>query len=594
VGYSNGGIVFSSYFLFGAGPDNGLGEPLTDEQMRQQGNFIGWDFLGESANGTCNYWQMPQGSYPVLSIFYGYIPLELFGSGTEEDPYIIADANDLGTIWYRPAAYYVLANDIDLMGIQWSIAVAPVFIGVLDGKGFSINNLVISGVDFLGLFGTVYLNSQIKNLGLENSTVNGTGNYVGVLAGNNCGNISSCYSTGMVRGDRGVGGMVGGNYNGNIYNCYSTNDVNGTYIIGGLVGNNIGGTIISCSVSGTISAIEGAAGGLVGGCIEGSLISSCWTEGNVSIVEATLGSGSAGGLVGYCRDTEISNCFSFSDVSSEETAGGLVGTIVQNSSISMCYAIGNVSGMLLMAGGLVGYNNSGTILNSYASGVVSGWNAGGLVGVHEYGSMLHCYATGRVSGNEYVGGLVGYHHNSFYTKCFWDSDINPDMNGIGNTTDTNVIGTTTAEMQTRGTFTNAGWDFVGEVINGPNDVWDICEGTNYPKLSWQIPLAGDFVCPDGVEMHDLAVLCEEWLCEELSADVWPEGGDGIANFFDWAVFANQWQITDGFEAIIDFAEQWLKTGARYYIADIAPAGDGDGIVNMLDFAVIANNWLEGD
>jgi hypothetical protein len=59
-------------------------------------------------------------------------------------------------------------------------------------------------------------------------------------------------------------------------------------------------------------------------------------------------------------------------------------------------------------------------------------------------------------------------------------------------------------------------------------------------------LAGDFDCQCDVDFYDLSVLCE----------------------------------------------QWLMTGATYYIADIAPAPAGDKIVNMLDFAVLAENWLE--
>ena len=30
---------------------------------------------------------------------------------------------------------------------------------------------------------------------------------------------------------------------------------------------------------------------------------------------------------------------------------------------------------------------------------------------------------------------------------------------------------TTAEMQTASTFLEAGWDFIDETTNGPNDVW---------------------------------------------------------------------------------------------------------------------------
>jgi hypothetical protein len=171
-------------------------------------------------------------------------------------------------------------------------------------------------------------------------------------------------------------------------------------------------------------------------------------------------------------------------------------------------------------------------------------------------------------------------------NSFWD------VNSSGQEVSDGGTGKTTAEMQTMSTFTDAGWDFVGEVINGPNDIWKICEGTNYPKLSWQMPLAGDVVCPDGVDFYDFAVFANQWLLEELSSDVWPSGGDGIVNFFDLAVLANQWQIAIDYESLADFAEQWLKTGISYCTADIAPDG-GDGIVDTADFAVFAGNWLEG-
>jgi len=164
-------------------------------------------------------------------------------------------------------------------------------------------------------------------------------------------------------------------------------------------------------------------------------------------------------------------------------------------------------------------------------------------------------------------------------------------------------------MQTRSTFTDAGWDFVGEVVNGPNDIWDICDGMNYPKLVWQIPLLGDFSCPDGVEFNDLAVLCEQWLMPVLSADM-AGGADGVVDLLDWAVFANAWQSTpsspnwnpecdispEGGDGVVDkedmaaFIDQWLGFGA--HCADIAPLPEGDGIVNMLDFAEFAGSWMK--
>ena len=137
-------------------------------------------------------------------------------------------------------------------------------------------------------------------------------------------------------------------------------------------------------------------------------------------------------------------------------------------------------------------------------------------------------------------------------------------------------------VQIRWHYYNANWEWY----------WGI-DDVQLIAVTLPQPTPGDFE-PDGdVDIEDLAVLREEWLCEELSADVWPDGGDGIVNFLDWAILAAGWQITVDFETLEDFTDQWLKTGANYYIADIAPAPDGDGIVNIFDFAVFAQNWRVG-
>jgi hypothetical protein len=226
-------------------------------------------------------------------------------------------------------------------------------------------------------------------------------------------------------------------------------------------------------------------------------------------------------------------------------------------------------------------------MNSCSTASVSGssW-VGGLVGANFHGSVSHSYSASSLDGNSYVGGLAGYSLAGNYTKCFWDVNANPDVNGIGNADDPDVIGKTTVQMHTQSTYTDSGWDFT-------TPIWKMnCEGMSYPKLSWWQPVLWDFSCPDGVDGIDLAVLCEQWLFKELSADVAPDGGDGFANFLDWGVFAEKWQVTVDFDDLADFADQWLKTGANHYIADVAPDG-GDGIVNMEDFAVLADSWLAG-
>jgi hypothetical protein len=132
------------------------------------------------------------------------------------------------------------------------------------------------------------------------------------------------------------------------------------------------------------------------------------------------------------------------------------------------------------------------------------------VGYTSDGTISNCCATGTVSGVDYVGGLVGYSWEGTYLACFWDITVNPFLGGIGDGSNPSVFSETTANMQMEATFTAQGWDFAGETANGTDDIWDICEGTNYPKLSWQIPLLGDFLCPDGVSLADFGFFASHW------------------------------------------------------------------------------------
>jgi len=101
-------------------------------------------------------------------------------------------------------------------------------------------------------------------------------------------------------------------------------------------------------------------------------------------------------------------------------------------------------------------------------------------------------------------------------------------------------GKTTAQMQTLSTFTEAGWNFV--------ETWSICEGTNYPRLQWQIPLdtsIGDFVCPYGNDFMDFAVIASAWLSKPGDPD-WnaacdiSKPKDSVIDELDLAVFCENW------------------------------------------------------
>ncbi len=58
-GSNFGGSISASFFLESAGPDNELGLPLTDAQMKQQSSFVNWDFI--------NVWDIGENqTYPFL------------------------------------------------------------------------------------------------------------------------------------------------------------------------------------------------------------------------------------------------------------------------------------------------------------------------------------------------------------------------------------------------------------------------------------------------------------------------------------------------------------------------------------------------
>jgi filamentous hemagglutinin family protein len=112
-----------------------------------------------------------------------------------------------------------------------------------------------------------------------------------------------------------------------------------------------------------------------------------------------------------------------SDMNGGYSVGELVGS--NSGTVNNSYATGVVNGTGDV-GGLVG-NNSGTVNNSYATGSVTGGmgtlSVGGLVGAN-YGTISNSYATSSVTvgtGSFYVGGLVG-NNNGTLSNAFYNVD----------------------------------------------------------------------------------------------------------------------------------------------------------------------------
>jgi hypothetical protein len=477
------------------------------------------------------------------------------GSGTADDPYLIAAAEQMNAIGLNPAdwgKHFRLVTDIDLKELAGSVF-HPVglFSGVFDGDGHTIANLTLvitgaedtSGSDVIvgmGLFGSIQgPDAAVEDLGLVNPEVRPTFTCpkrlwcVGALAGQVwSGSIRNCYVTGgQVQGERWVGGLVGSN-SGTVSDCHAScvvqpgpqrplptapGQLGKRESFGGLAGDTYG-AISNCWSGGNVSG-DHDIGGLVGQCRRPVTISQCHAMADVT------GQICVGGLVGVCKKgCTVTDCFATGSVSGVQQTGGLVGC--HEGDVSRCYSTGSVSGLSDFIGGLVGLNG-GTIWASWAGGNVSGGDGvGGLAGwnMKEDRFLLYdpvvkdCYARGNVQGKNVVGGLIGSNQEGAVIRCYSTGQVRGetknslvsglvcthdpvlvkasfwDTDASGLSTSDGGAGKTTAEMQNVLTYLAAGWDFVGESSNGTEDVWEMSSGQPmYPKLAWEQMPVGDVI-----------------------------------------------------------------------------------------------------
>jgi len=334
------------------------------------------------------------------------------------------------------------------------------FSGVFDGNEHQISNRCDSSdmSPCTSLFGRVAgPNAVVKNLRLVDSRTNGP-SLVQYLEAT----VDNCkLEPGIVFGE---GGLVGDNY-GSIQNSHVQVIIEGSQP--GALARANNGIIRKCSAAGNVVGVY---------CV--------------------------GGLVGW-SGSSVEDSHAICTVDGKSAVGGLVG--MNKGDVSRCFTNGIIIGRSVV-GGLTGDNHPGKkISDSYSLCVVSGDEfIGGLTG-YNMGIIHHSYAAGKVDGNDFVGSFVGRnYYQPSYSKCFWDTEINPDANGIGYGSDPNVIGLPTAEMQIRKTFADAGW----EMLN----VWDIGENQTYPFLRTHLP--SDINKDDETNFFDLAILTENWLGEK--------------------------------------------------------------------------------
>lgn len=328
------------------------------------------------------------------------------GSGTQEDPWQVANLEQLQAVGEHLDGHFNQTADIDASATETmneGLGFVPIgndanpFTGTFDGKGFSIDNLHLNraGQSYVGLFGSVGPTGVLEDITLNQAQVTAS-DYAGVLAGHlNGGKISNSSTSGSIAGPDRTGGLVGLSEN--------------------------GAEIFRSSSSATVTGPMDDSQRL-------------------------------GGLVGFSNASHVIESFATGAVSGQEILGGLAGLIRNGASIVDSYATGEVTGNTRRAGGLLGYirDNPSTVVRSYAAG--------------------------RVFAETLTGGLIGERaNNGPIVDSYWDLESSEQAQGSSNVTE-GMTGLTTSQMTGAAALDNmTAFDFT--------DVWETTEG--YPALQWK-------------------------------------------------------------------------------------------------------------
>ncbi len=309
-------------------------------------------------------------------------PSAFRGNGTQDDPYLISDKDDLKKLnegvtvnaqTYQ-GDYFKQTNDIDLenatdfVGIGTDGKSAHNFAGTYDGQGYTIHRLYIDSVglngfgkatpsksrQYAGFFGYIGPKGVVKNLNIASDCHFYAYGYVGAIAGYNKGTIE---------------------------NCRNYADVTAAYT---------------------------NAGGITGYQDTGSKVINCYNSGTV-----TVGSNRAAGIVPYskgttagCQNDGLVRCTYLPDYPDDGpyNAGGIVG-----STSSTAVITDNI--------------NTGTVMAySTTAGIVTSASTGSLMARNiNYGTVINGnpddYGTGAFTARDLTTVTSGYNiENNYYDK----------------------------------------------------------------------------------------------------------------------------------------------------------------------------------
>lgn len=351
------------------------------------------------------------------------------GTGTEADPFLIENAQQLAYLAYRVNNgldaggghvsnhdyHYKLMVDVNLNGsetFQWtpigywnSGSDYQCFGGHFDGNRHAVLGLYInSSANRVGFFGYVD-GVTIENFNVSGDTIATTNSIAGGIVGAGDGTIviTNCYNMCNISSNSSVataysGGIIGYASSATITNCYNKGDVSVYYWTSASTGSSVN------------------SGGVLGFADSSTTISDCYNMGNVSSICSSLAWDYArsGGILGCATLANITNCYNTGNISTESPeysyCGGVFGHSSNSVNITNCYNSGSVSSIspnynLAYSGGVLGIGTSVSITNSYNVGTTTSTNYnGGLIGYMNSGTASNSYYLSTCGGSNTYGG----------------------------------------------------------------------------------------------------------------------------------------------------------------------------------------------
>ncbi len=288
--------------------------------------------------------------------------------------------------------------------------------GTISNNTVSGSSIKASNDDAGGIVGFQDNGTNSSNTVSGDSSITATNNAGGIVGKQDDGtNSDNTVSGGAITATSYAGGIAGTQNDGTI----SSNSVSGgaitatTNYAGGIVGWQLDGTISDNTVSGGAITATNYAGGIVGKQDNGTN-----SDNTVSNATITATNNYAGGIAGTQNDGTISsNSVSNSIITATSfNVGGIAGQQQGRGTISF----NSVSNATITAdneaGGIVGFQDSGTISNNTVSGSsikASNDDAGGIVGYQDSGTISSNTVSGAssITATNSAGGIVGFQDN---------------------------------------------------------------------------------------------------------------------------------------------------------------------------------------